>query len=227
VVDDDPDILQIVGLTLESAGYQCTSARSAAEAFAKIEKDGLPHLALVDIMMPEVDGLEFCRKVHEFCDLPFIMLTAVSEEEITARAIREVAEDYVVKPFRPRELLARIERLLRRVGDFSYTLAPQITIDGRLVVDFAHNMVVVESVDQALTPTETKLLYILLRSAGRTITTDYLLRRVWPLEEVFEDTLRVHIHRLRRKLESNPGDPKYLVTKRGEGYSFAVTPAKN
>ena len=226
VVDDDPDILRIVRLTLETVGYDLTTAQSAAEAFDRIGKNGLPHLALVDIMMPEVDGLEFCRKLHQFCDLPVIMLTAVSEEATTAQAIREVAEDYVVKPFRPQELLARIERLLRRMGDFSYTLAPQIVIDDRLVVDFAHNSVAVNRVETALTPTETKLLYILLKSAGRTITTEFLLRRVWPLEEVFEDTLRVHIHRLRRKLEPNPSKPKYVVTKRGDGYSFALSPDK-
>lgn len=139
VVDDDPDVLTILRMTLESVGYDVTTALSAAEAFQKIEKYGLPHLALVDIMMPDIDGLEFCRKVHEYCDLPVIMLTAVSEEETTAQAIREVAEDYVVKPFRQQELLARIERLLRRVGDFSYTLAPQIVVDDRLVVDFANN----------------------------------------------------------------------------------------
>ena len=110
--------------------------------------------------------------------------------------------------------------MLRRIGDFAYTLDPVTRIDGRLAIDFAHQQTVVDDKTIALTPTETKLLYILIRNAGRTVTTDFLLKRLWPSEEVFEDTLRVHIHRLRQKIELNSNQPCYILTERGTGYSF-------
>jgi DNA-binding response OmpR family regulator len=146
----------------------------------------------------------------------------VAEEETIVCGIERCAEDYIIKPFSPRELLARVQRLLRRIGDFAYTLDPVVQVDDRLAVDFAHQQVTVEGRSVALTPTETKLLYILMRNAGRTVTTDFLLRRLWPLEGVFEDTLRVHIHRLRQKIETNPNQPHYIATERGMGYRFVA-----
>jgi DNA-binding response OmpR family regulator len=167
-------------------------------------------------------GFEFCQTVHEFCDLPIIMLSAVDEEETIIRGIRHFAEDYVTKPFSPRELVARAERVIRRIGDFSFTLVPVIRIDDRLAVDFARQRAIVAEHTVDLTPTETKILYILMRNAGRVTTTDFLLRRLWPLEEIFEDTLRVHVHRLRKKIEGDPGEPQYIATERGVGYRFVT-----
>ena len=221
VVDDDPDMLKVVRYTLEAGGFEVREATSATEALESIRRDGLPHLALVDIMMPEIDGIELCRQIHKFSDLPIIMLTAVHEEQTTVRTIREIAEDYITKPFRPQELLARVERVLRRIGDFSYTLAPRVVIDDVLSIDFGRTTAIVNGNEVTLTPTETKILYILTRAAGRTITTDFLLRRVWPLEETYEDTLRVHIHRLRQKIEPHPRRPRYVLTRRGIGYAFS------
>ena len=175
--------------------------------------------------MPKVDGLQLCRRLHKFCDIPVIMLTAMSEERTVARSIRDVAEDYVVKPFRPQELLARVERILRRMADFSYALGRHTVIDDYLSIDFPGQAVSVDGQTRELTPTETKILFILVRNSGRTTTADYLVRRIWPMKEVFEDTLRVHVHRLRHKLEPEPSRPVYLVTKRGRGYSFS-SPSK-
>ncbi len=207
-------------LTLEPAGYEVWPALSADEASRCIERLGLPHLALVDIMMPGKTGLEWCREVQEYCDLPVIMLTAVDEEDTMIEAIQHFAEDYVTKPFRPAVLVARVERVLRRIGDHSYAVAPEIVIDDRLALHFAKRTLRVDGEPLTMTPTECKILHILVRSAGKTVTTDYLLRRVWPLDEVFEDTLRVHVHRLRNKIEVNPKKPEYLKTKRGLGYRF-------
>jgi DNA-binding response OmpR family regulator len=125
--------------------------------------------------------------------------------------------------FQPRELVARVERLLRRIGDFAYALCPLTEVDDHLVVDFARQCVLVDGQQTALTPTECKLLYILMRNAGRPATTDFLLRRLWPMEEAFEDALRVHVHRLRQKIEPVLSRPRYIVTERGIGYSFAST----
>ncbi|MDA8018764.1 MAG: response regulator transcription factor [Thermoanaerobaculia bacterium] len=220
VVDDDPDIVTTVALTLELEGFEVTTAGSAEEAERRIEQHGLPHLALVDIMMPGTDGLEFCRKVQSYCDLPVILLTAVDDDETKVRSIEEVAEDYVTKPFHPPELVARLKRVLRRLGNFEFRLEPETRIDENLAVDFAGKRAKVGEKDVSLTPTETKILYILVANARRTVRTDFLLGRLWPHDEVFEDTLRVHVHRLRQKIEPNVSSPRYLVTHRGEGYVF-------
>ncbi|HEX4956185.1 MAG TPA: response regulator transcription factor [Thermoanaerobaculia bacterium] len=219
-VDDDPDILQVVRLTLENEGFLVATAASGPAALEWIRKNGLPHLAVVDLMMPGMTGLELCQEINRSCDLPFIFLSAVDDEPTVIRAIDTVAEDYVVKPFRPLELAARVRRVLRRLGDFSFTLAPVTTIDANLAIDFAHQEALVQGRRVTLTPIETKILHILMRSARRTVRSDFLLRRVWPLEEVYEDTLRVHVHRLRHKIEPEPGQPRYLITQRGAGYSF-------
>ena len=148
------------------------------------------------------------------------MLTAIDEEETVVQGIELYAEDYVTKPFSPRELIARVRRVLRRIGDFAYTLEPVIRVDDRLAVDFAHQQATIEGQPVALSPTETKLLYLLMRSAGRPVTSGFLLRRLWPLEEMFEDALRVHVYRLRHKIEPVPSHPRYIVTERGLGYQF-------
>jgi DNA-binding response OmpR family regulator len=220
VVDDDPKIRRLVELKLDHAGFVVRTAASGQEALDIVSRHGLPHLAIVDIMMPGMNGFEFCEAVQEFSDLPVIMLTAVDDEDMVIQGIERFAEDYIIKPFSPRELLARVQRVLRRIGDFAYTLEPITQVDKRLGVDFAHQRAVVKGQEVDLTPTETKILYILIRNAGRTVTTDFLLRRLWPLEEVFEDTLRVHIHRLRQKIEADPRNPRYVVTERGLGYRF-------
>src|SRR6185436_10441901 len=125
-------------------------------------------------------------------------------------------------PFHVREMVARVERVCRRIGNFGYTLQPVIRVDDRLGIDFSHQKVKVEGRDVALTATETKLLYVLMRNAGRVVATDFLLRRLWPADEVFEDTLRVHVHRLRSKIEPVPSQPRYVLTERGAGYRFPV-----
>ena len=223
VVDDEPDIVSVVRMTLEAEGFEVMQAYSAKEAFDLIGRKGLPHLAVLDIMMPGTDGIALARKLQKFSDLPVIMLTAIDEEGTVVKTIEEVAEDYVTKPFKPKELAARVKRVIRRMGDFAFRLETLTVIDDHLAVDFAAKNVLIAEKEISLTPTETKILHILIRSARRTVTTDYLLARLWPLDEVFEDTLRVHVHRLRQKIEPNASKPHYLITQRGVGYSFLPT----
>lgn len=220
VVDDDPDVLRLIRRELGNAGFEVWPAASAEEALEVVARQGLPHLAVVDIMLPGADGLALARRIHEWSDLPIIMLTSVDEEETVVGAIERFAEDYVRKPFKPRELVARVERVCRRIGDFAYTLQPVIDVDSHLSVDFAHQRVKVDGRPVPLTATESKLLYVLMRQAGKAVGTEFLLRRLWPSEEVFEDTLRVHVHRLRGKIEPTPGRPRYVITERGTGYCF-------
>jgi DNA-binding response OmpR family regulator len=220
VVDDDPEILRLVGAKLDQAGFDVLSAASGQQALELLSRSGLPHLAIIDIKMPGMDGFELCRVVQQFCDLPIILLSSLDDEDSITQGIERFAEDYMTKPFSPRELVARVQRVLRRMGDFAYTLAPVIGVDDHLAVDFVKQQATVKGRPTPLTPTETKLLYILMRNAGRTVTTGFLLRRLWPLEEVFEDALRVHVHRLRQKIEPVPAHPRYVVTERGLGYKF-------
>ena len=220
VVDDDPAIQRLLKDKLEGAGYEVWTASSGQSALDVIDRRGLPHLAVVDINMPGMNGLGFCQAVQQFSDLPVIMLSAIDEEETIVGSISRYAEDYITKPFSPRELVARVQRVLRRIGDYSYTWDVVTRVDPHLSVDFPHQRAIIDGQSVQLTPTETKLLYLLMRNAGRTVSTSFLLQRLWPMEEVFEDALRVHIHRLRQKIEPSPSRPRYVLTERGIGYSF-------
>jgi DNA-binding response OmpR family regulator len=221
-VEDDPDLLRLIRRELEEVGFTVWACGSAEEALDVIGRRGLPHLALVDILLPGLDGMALARRLHEWSDLPIVMLTSVNEEATVVHAIEGFAEDYIRKPFNPREMVARVERVVRRIGDFAYVLQPVVRVDDALSVDFAHQRAMLADREVALTSTETKLLYVLLRNAGRVVATDFLLRRLWPSDEVFEDTLRVHVHRLRSKIEPEPSRPRYVLTERGAGYRFPL-----
>ena len=222
-VDDDPFNFRIVSHALEQTGYTVMTAGSGEEALSMITQHGLPHMAIVDIHMPPgMSGFEFCRTVHQFSDLPVIMLTAVNEESTVVEGLEEHAEDYIIKPFNPGELTARVKRVLQRMGDFAYPLQSLTRVDERLRIDFPGRQALVNGKSVSLTPTETKLLYILMRSAGHTVNTDFILRRLWPLEPAYEDRLHVHMHRLRRKIEDKQDKtrPRYITSERGVGYTF-------
>ncbi len=219
-VDDNSFTLRIVQHTLEQAGYQVTTAVSGKDALNNINRHGIPHLAVVDLHMPVMSGFEFCRQVREFSDLPIIMLTAVNNEETIIEGLENYAEDYIIKPFNPSELVARVNRVLRRMGDYAYTLDSTTQIDDRLKINFPNREAIINGKPTSLTPTEAKLLFILVRNAGRIVTTEFLLNRIWPLQDAQEDRLHVHIHRLRRKIEENPNEPSYILAERGTGYRF-------
>jgi len=220
VIDDDPHIRDMVSFKLRQAGYAVTTAPSGVDALKLIKRRGLPHLAIVDIYMPGISGLEFCEEVQKYSDLPIIMLTANDNLTTIIESIEYYAEDYITKPFRLNELLVRVRRVLRRVGDNGYALSPAQQIDERLSINIGMQMLIVNGKQKRLTPTENKLLHILLRNAGRIVTTEYLLKRIWPQDEIFEDTLRVHIHRLRQKIEAPNKNARYIITERGQGYRF-------
>ena len=163
---------------------------------------------------------------HEFLKVDGVvgMLTAIDDEETVVFGLDRYAEDYIVKPFRAAELVARVRRVLRRMGDFAYTLEPVIKVDDNLQIDFPNRKAFVRERPVQLTPTEAKLLYILMRNAGRTVTNGFLLRRVWPMDDAFEDRLHTHIYRLRRKIEASPKEPHYIISDWGTGYSFLAQP---
>jgi len=221
--------LHLVAENLVDAGFQVMTASSGEAALTILEEQGLPHLAIVDVNMPDgMDGFEFCDKIHQFCDVPVIMLTAVDDEDVIIQAIEEYAEDYIKKPVSKGELIARVRRVLRRIGDFSIPLAGYTQVDEDLAVNFALCSVMVREETITLTPTETKLLYILMRSAGKLVATSFIVRRLWPedLAKSHEDRLRVYVHRLRSKIEVDPTEPKYILSRRRKGYIFAYEARK-
>lgn len=227
VVDDSRTITVSVCKVLDSAEYELTTAHSGEEALTNIQKYGLPHLAIVDLDLgrKKMSGFQLCAKLHQFSDLPIIMLTSDDAEKTVVEGLQRYAEDYITKPFRSQELKVRVWRVLQRMGDFGYTLSPTIQIDQRFQVDLPRRKAIIDGKEKSLTPTETKILYILLKHAGRTVRTEFLLRRIWPLEETYEDRLHPHVYRLRKKIEINPRDPRYILSEWGIGYTFPTSDA--
>jgi DNA-binding response OmpR family regulator len=215
LVDDDLTLLSVLSRRVERAGYVTRTAASGPAALKQLESDW-PALMVVDLMMPGMDGFELCRRVKQLADLPIIVLSAVDASEAKVSALELYAEDYVTKPFDPDELVARIQRVLRRASIGS----PQISLGGGDVeVDLATRRLTTPVGTHQLTPTEARLLQVLAASVDRIIPTDELLSRVWTDADGADPSyLWVTVRRLRRKLEIDPDNPRYLLTERGIGY---------
>lgn len=219
-VDDNENMRMLLQVILEQAGYEVMTAASGEEALMVMRRRGVPHLALLDINMPEMSGFELARSIRETSDMPVIFLTAVDQEGMVVEGLERYADDYIVKPFHVNELIARVQRVLRRVDNFDYRSDPMVRIDDRLQIDFSSQEAVVNGEAVPLTPTESKLLEILVDNRGRVIPTDRLLQRIWPAEQASEDRLYVAIYRLRQKLKGEDGEWDYIVTRSGLGYVF-------
>jgi DNA-binding response OmpR family regulator len=223
LVDDDPTLLSVLSRRMERAGFDVRTARSGPAAL-KLLDAAWPALLVVDLMMPGMDGFELCRRIKQVADLPIIVLSAVDASEAKVSALELYAEDYVTKPFDPDELVARVQRVLRRAAVGS----PQISLDGGDVeVDLAARRLTTPAGNQQLTPTEARLLGVLASAIDRVVRTDELLDRVWTDADGADPSyLWVTVRRLRRKLEADPDRPRYLLTERGIGYRLASgTPA--
>lgn len=221
IIDDNIETLQVVKFVLRKGGFEVLTALSGDEALELLSSHGLPHLIIADLNMPPgMDGFELCRMINRWCDVPVIMLSAIDGTNTVVEGLEQYAEDYVVKPFMPDELLARVRRVLRRIGIFPFEPSTPLMIDDCTSIDFPNRAFYFEGQEISLTPTESKLLYLLLRSPGDTVTYDYLLRRMWPREMVFEDRLHVFVHRLRNKLARHDVEHPYVELERGIGYRF-------
>jgi DNA-binding response OmpR family regulator len=215
LVDDDLTLLAVTARRIARAGFDVRTASSGSTALRAIE-GAWPSLVIVDVMMPGMDGFELCRRIKQIADLPIIILSAVDESEAKISALELYAEDYVTKPFDPDELVARIQRVLRRAA----VGTPQISLDaGEIEVDLATRRLVTREGTTQLTPTESRLLQVLAASIDRIVSTDELLSRVWTDADGADPAyLWVTVRRLRRKLEPDPDNPRYLSTERGIGY---------
>jgi two-component system KDP operon response regulator KdpE len=220
IVEDERRMARFIRLNLEHDGFQVMEADRGKEAVRKARED-LPDLILLDVMLPDIDGFEVLRRIREESGVPVIMLTAKGEEDDRVRGLELGADDYVTKPFSPRELVSRVRAVLRRAEVVRGVSRGPIEIDDRLKIDFERREVWVDGELVKLRPTEYRLLYHLVQNAGWVLTHDQILTKVWGYEYQDEPHyVRLYVNYLRQKLEENPSDPKYILTERGIGYRF-------
>jgi DNA-binding response OmpR family regulator len=225
VVDDDAHVRRLVEVLFERVGFDVITATNGAQALATL-RHGLPDLAIVDRSMPVMDGFELARALKSRADVPIIMLTASGDKDIVVQAINTFAEDYIVKPFDGRELIARAKRILRRFGELPVQRGRELVLSPEVQISFSDRTVNIEGRTASLTATEARLLSVLARNANRVVPSTALLQRVWdPADAIDVDTLRVHIRRVREKVEPDPQHPQYLMTERGVGYRLVVQSA--
>jgi DNA-binding response OmpR family regulator len=220
VVDDEPRMIGFIRMNLELEGYQVIEAHDGLKALDAVRTQ-LPDVILLDVMMPELDGFETLRMLREFSTIPVIMLTAKGEEDDKVVGLELGADDYVTKPFGPRELSSRVRAVLRRAEMPSTPEKALLRIDDRLSVDFNRREVIVNGEHIKLRPTEYRLLYHLIENAGWTVPHEQLLAKVWGYEYRDETHyVRLYVNYLREKIEEDPSNPKYIQTERGVGYRF-------
>ncbi|MFZ5917684.1 MAG: response regulator transcription factor [Chloroflexota bacterium] len=220
VVDDEPRMIRFIRMNLELEGYRVEEATNGLMAVEKV-RDELPDLVVMDVQMPEMDGFEALERIREVSTVPVIMLTVRGDEDDRVRGLELGADDYVTKPFSPRELSSRIKALLRRL-EMPAPAAKTVTrIDDHLTVDLQRHQVFVDGQEIKLRPTEYRLLYHLISNTGWVMSHEMLLSKVWGHEYRDEShLLRLYIAYLRKKIEPDPGNPRYILTERGVGYRF-------
>ncbi len=220
VVDDEERMARFIRLNLEQDGFHVVEAYRGMQAIESLRTQ-MPDVVILDVMMPDIDGFEVLKMIREVSSVPVIMLTAKGEEEDRVHGLELGADDYVTKPFSPRELVSRVRAVIRRIDSTGFSTHEVIDVDDRLKIDFSRREVWVEGKLVKLRPTEYRLLYHLVQNAGWVLTYDQLLSKVWGYEYRDEPHyVRLYINYLRQKLEKDPANPVYLLTERGVGYRF-------
>ena len=224
VVEDDKEIREGVEIYLKSQGYEVFQAADGVEGLEVIEKEDI-HLAIVDIMMPRMDGISMVVKLREKYDFPVIFLSAKSEEVDKIMGLNMGADDYVTKPFTPMELLARVNSQLRRYRRFMERLGDKeensrIHTIGGLEINEDNVEVIVDGEPVKMTPIEYKILLLLMKNPGRVFSAEEIYERVWNERVINTDTIMVHVRNIREKIEVNPREPKYLKVVWGVGYKI-------
>ncbi|MBN2304098.1 MAG: response regulator transcription factor [Anaerolineae bacterium] len=220
VIDDEEMTVQLISILLERRGYEVVKAYRAEDGLRKAYRSH-PDLILLDIMMPDMDGWEVCRRLRELSDVPIIFLTAKDDVRDVVKGLEMGADDYVVKPYDNNELVARVKAHLRRAPKPS--VSEELVFDGgNFRINFISREVKVRGNPVHLTPKEFNLLGVLSRNAGRVITRTDLVKEAWgPEYSDAIDSLKLYIHYLRQKIEQDPQHPTYILTSRGVGYRFA------
>lgn len=217
VIDDDRTLLGLLRQSLEKAGYRFIGVTNGIDGLQSVYKDQ-PDLVILDVMMPRMDGWETCLRIRELSQVPIIMLTAKEEEAEKVKGFECGADDYVTKPFSFAELTARVGAVLHRARRGKPAEVARFYIFDELVVDMDHKEVTLRGQPVDLTPKEFELLVCLAENAGRTVTHEQLLTRVWGDEYVDIGYVKRYIWHLRRKIERDPANPEYIITERGFGY---------
>ena len=220
IVDDEPRMVRFVTMNLDLEGYLTLEANNGRQALEKV-RNHQPDLVLLDVEMPGMDGFETLRHIREVSDAPVIMLTVRSDEDDRIKGLDLGADDYITKPFSPRELSSRIRAVLRRFEQPGRLQDQIIAIDDRLQVDLQRRQVIVDGERIGLRPTEYRLLYHLIQNAGWVVPHETLLTKVWGHEYIDDNhLLRLYITYLRQKIEPDLANPRYIFTERGLGYRF-------
>jgi len=220
VVDDEERMSRFIRLNLEHDGFQVVEANRGMKAINLI-RERIPDLVLLDVMMPDLDGFEVLQLIRESYQVPVIMLTAKGEEDDKVKGLELGADDYVTKPFSPRELVSRVKAVLRRNDQGGTSGDGTIDVDDHLKSILAWREVWLDGELVKLRPTEYRLLYHLVQNAGWVLTYDQILAKVWGYEYRDEPHyVRLYVNYLRQKLEQDPANPKYILTERGVGYRF-------
>src|SRR4051795_12579182 len=220
LVDDDPNLLVLLADQLRADGYEIATARDGEEALRRL-RTGWPDLLIIDMMMPRMDGLSLAREIKGRADLPIIVLSAIDAGDSKADLLEEVAEDYVTKPYHYPELRARINRILKRLGD--RVPRQSLVLGDNLTLDLHRREATVRGQAVQLTPTESRLLYALAANLGQVVTTETLLARGWAeTEDADPSYVWVTMRRLRQKVEIDPNHPVHLQTVRGIGYRLVA-----
>jgi DNA-binding response OmpR family regulator len=218
VVDDDLTVRDVVRRYLERAGHQVALADNGEDALAWIARHE-PDLVVLDLMLPGIDGLEVCRRLRATSAVPVVMLTALGEEENRIAGLQLGADDYVTKPFSPRELALRVSSVLRRAGA-TPPAAAKVIEDGDLRLDVVARMATLRGSELSLTTREFDLLVFLLSHPGEAFTREQLLEKVWGWDFGDQSTVTVHVRRLREKIEQVPAKPTRISTVWGVGYRY-------
>jgi DNA-binding response OmpR family regulator len=220
VVDDEPHIVELIRYNLARDGFDVSVAYDGADALQKT-REGTPDLVILDLMLPYVDGLEVCRHLRRESPVPILVLTAKDGEQDRVRGLELGADDYVTKPFSPRELVARVRAILRRTARDGHPPREAPVSSGGLVLDPATHEVRLHDRPVELTTKEFDLLRLLMSHPNQVFTRDFLLEHIWGYEYFGSTrTVDMHISRLREKIEDDPNTPTYIVTVRGVGYKF-------
>ena len=220
VVDDEKILVKGIKFNLENEGYEVDAAYDGEEAVSQV-RVRIYDLIVLDLMMPKIDGLEACRRIREFSNVPIIMLTAKNEDQQKLIGFEYGADDYITKPFNIMELKARIRAILRRNSATAVHEKPDRLGTGRIALDAEERNVYIENTPVDLTVKEFDTLEILMRNPGKVFSRENLLNIVWGYEYIGDiRTVDVHIRRLREKLEENPAVPEYILTKWGVGYYY-------
>jgi DNA-binding response OmpR family regulator len=221
IIEDDQKTANLVALYLDREGFKSVIAHDGREGLKLAERHH-PALVILDLMLPQIDGWEVCREMRRRSDVPIVMLTARGDEIDRVAGLTLGADDYVVKPFSPRELVARVKAILRR-GRMDTALEQSVLARAELLLDREKRRLSVAGVQVLLTPNEYALLEALMARPGKTFTRDELLERLYPKGEahVIDRVIDVHIGKLRQKIEKDPGNPRHILTVHGIGYQFA------